>query len=300
MSQWEPLVYILQLEKNDERLIDGVLNNMSTSKFSFETNNFNESLVKIMFCCCSEKYEKESEEENNKKLGKKTALFDNLISEEDYYLNNINAFISCSKYSFTLENFNYLLNEDYKKFISLDLINYINTFREDLWNLREHYLNQKELKKFYEETCKLLESSAERIKNELKFDSVQTFYQQIIIYKLGFYGSILSFWSMIKSIPILNKCLTLEGYLNKIVTLIAKLLSILNSDNPFLIAMNFNKNVLNLYFDTGLKSNVSENFLGLFVENMKTMIKYNYKLELVSLVDRIVPAIVNKVIFFIN
>ena len=64
--------------------------------------------------------------------------------------------------------------------------------------------------------------------------------------------------------------------------------------------MNFNKNVLNLYFDTGLKSNVSENFLGLFVENMKTMIKYNYKLELVSLVDRIVPAIVNKVIFFIN
>lgn len=297
MTQLEPLVYTLLLQNNDERLIDGILKNETNSKFTFETNNFNESLVKLMYCCCTEKFEKESDEAIKKKLGKKKALLDNLISKEDFYLENLNSFLSCSKYTFTLENFKKMLNEDYSKFISHDMINYITNLREDIWNLREHYLNQKKLTKFYEETCKVLESCAERIKKEFKHDSGQIFYQQIIIYKLGLYGSIISFWSLLKTVPFLNKSLTSEGFYLKIVSLIAKLLSIITTDNPFLIALNFNKNVLNLYFDKDVKSNVNENFLTLYIENMKTMIKYNYKLELVALVDRIVPAIFNRVNF---
>ena len=298
------MVYSLLLENNDERLLDGILHGQSTGKFSFEYSTLNENLVKMMFCCSLEKIEKESEAEIKKKLPKKTALFDNLISKQDFYLENLNSFLSCSKYSFTLDKFKKIYSEDYKDFVSTEFINLIENFKEDIWNLREHYLNQRTLTKFYEEACRLFENCCEKIKKELKCEE-ELFYQQIIIYKLGLFGSIISFWSMIKNISAFtlsdNEIINYE----KLTTNISKFHFILCNDNPFLIALNFNKIVLNLYFNISSVSNyyadIEDKFftkdilMSMYIENLKTMIKYKYPLSLVKLVKKLKKGISNTV-----
>jgi hypothetical protein len=301
MSQLEPLIYYLQLENSDERIIKGALGIKCDAKFSFETELYNELLVKIMFICALEKFD-ENDTEIEKKSVKKTALFDNLISCDDYYLQNISAFSISGNKLLTIEKFTNILNEEYSSFITQNMIDFILRSKSELWKVRELYLKESDLKKFYDESSRIFNDCVDTIKQSFYMNQEKILFQQIVIYKLGLYHAVIKYWSMIKTIHHLYNDLKKEKYYDKLVMLITKLISVICSENPFLIALNFNKNVLNLYFDTGSKKENNINILNLFVGYMKTMIKSNYKLELSALVERIIPcdSTINRVKFVLN
>jgi hypothetical protein len=296
MSQIEPLAYQLLLENSDDRVLDGVFQQNSGAKFSFESESYNETIVKMAFVCATEKFE-EIDEDDNIKAVKKTAVFDNLISQEDYYLENLTSFFRNGNRLFTLANFKLLAQENFENFMTKDMINFILNTKEDLWRVRDFYVKDANLSTFFKESCVILENCSTNIKKSFEHNQENIFYQQIVIYQLGLFTSVINFWKMLKTIPALLSDLKKQGYFEKIVTSITKLISILNNDNPFLIALNFNKNVLNLYFEKGSKMETNTAFLQIYIHMMKTMIKYNYKLELSALVERIIPndILINKV-----
>lgn len=296
MTQLEPLIYYLQLENSDERIINGVLGIESDAKFSFETESYNETLVKIMFICAIEKFD-ENESELERKSVKKTALFDNLISSDDYYIQTLTALSNSGNKQFTLENFAKIQNEEYSNFITKDMVEFILRSKIEIWKVKELYLKENDLKSFYEKITWILNDCADKIKQSFNFNQEKVFFQQIIIYKLGLFSSIINFWSMIKNINHLYSDLKKDKLYNTLVTILTKLISIICSNNPLLIALNFNKNILNLFFDKNSKVENNINILNLFVEYMKTMNKYNYKLELSAFVERIIPndSFLNKV-----
>ena len=188
ITQLEPICCFLQIQNNDERILEGILNDDQNNKeienkFSFENEPFNKNIVKMLFLCHAEK----SDQDLGNKFVKKTSFLDNLISSEDYYLQNLKSFFDSHTKAFTLENFKLILefkSSEFSKFISKDLINYVILVIDSFMNLKEKYKKELDTILFYEESCKLLEDCAEKIKKDIfNLAGVNKYYQQIILYK---------------------------------------------------------------------------------------------------------------------
>ena len=126
----------------------------------------------------------------------------------------------------------------------------------------------------------------------------KSFYKQILIYKLGLYHSIISILRFIR--------LEETNLYNDSISSILGVLKVISHDNPFLIALNFNKTVVNLFFPKSKtykkdpnQMEFNQDILDFYVDQCKILFKYNYKIEFKQLIDRIIPVIKINVFFFI-
>jgi len=308
------------LQLNDYKLLDSitVINTKEKSntvkevpKFCFEHDELNHKLVKILFFSSFEKLDKSKIDDSNTKMLKKffvskTAIFDNLINENDYYSQSILSCLQSDLKLFNLSDFLYFVNNnDMKKFINyipLNLIEKIQTSMQNIELLKIQYYAEKINENQFFNTLKdHLDSIYEVINKEIygNDNTVETnFYKQIALYKLGLYHTLISILRTFKNDNYLEEFLTNSNLTEIFNKSLLRLFEIISNQNPFLVALNFNKNIVTLFFESpetklkdSNKSHISNQFLDFYITQIKVLKKFNYKIEFKVLLDKTIPTI---------
>ena len=275
----------------------------------FQTCEYNEKLIKTLFNCVKEKLEKdeinEITENSRKYFVHRTALLDNMINENDYYSQNLQSLFKSDLKLFKKDIFLYLVNcsnNDFSLILNRDLVDLIKKIKTQIDNLKYKYfsevIDENEIKI---ELCTLMTEVYNLVFEEIYLENLYleiNFYKQILIYKLGLYHSIISILRFIR--------LEETNLYNDSISSILGVLKVISHDNPFLIALNFNKTVVNLFFPKSKtykkdpnQMEFNQDILDFYVDQCKILFKYNYKIEFKQLIDRIIPVIKINVFFFI-
>ena len=301
------------LYNNDQKVLSAMsdIKDENPLKFTFQTCDFNEKLIKTLFNCSKEKLElEELNEINNESLRKyfvnKTALLDNMINSNDYFSQSLQSFFECNLKLFSKDEFLFFANcKNYlllSKFIPKDIYS-ITMIIEKISHLKNRYYAEEiDENQFQVELICIMKEVYDIIFIDIyKEDtSVQyIFYKQIVLYKIGLYHSIISVLRLIKSDEdLLDFLINKEDLNEKTLNSIINVLKIMSYDNPFLISLNFNKSVLQYFFDKVdtekkqlRKIEINESVLDFYIEQIKVLKKYNYKIEFRVIVDRIIPGI---------
>jgi len=244
----------------------------------------------------------------------KTAVFDNLINENDYFSQSILSSLESDLKLFNMSDFLYFANNnDIKKFINyipLKLTEKIQTSMQNIELLKIKYYAEKINENQYFTVLKdSLDSIYEVINKEIygNDNTVETnFYKQIALYKIGLYHTLISIVRTFKNDNYLEEFLTNSNLTEIFYKSLLRIFEIISNENPFLIALNFNKNIVTLFFESretkikdSNKSHISNQFLDFYITQIKVLKKFKYKIEFKVLVDRIIPAIF-KVLTFLR
>jgi hypothetical protein len=316
------------LQLNDYKILDSItlINKEEKTntfkevpKYCFEDDELNQKLVKILFFSSFEKLDRCIIDDGDSQMLKKifvskTAVFDNLINENDYFSQSILSSLESDLKLFNMSDFLYFANNnDIKKFINyipLKLTEKIQTSMQNIELLKIKYYAEKINENQYFTVLKdSLDSIYEVINKEIygNDNTVETnFYKQIALYKIGLYHTLISIVRTFKNDNYLEEFLTNSNLTEIFYKSLLRIFEIISNENPFLIALNFNKNIVTLFFESretkikdSNKSHISNQFLDFYITQIKVLKKFKYKIEFKVLVDRIIPAIF-KVLTFLR
>lgn len=294
---------------NDKVLFNRLQNDQNKTtkgkeQYSFLKNSLNFQLVKILFLPLREKidiYELQSKYKNindeylKKNFVSKSALFDNLINNSDYYSQSLKAF---------KESYYSLINYEQLDKIIEDNVNLLSkevddSFKSKIFKFIDEFESQ-EIKyirgeldetSFGEEVyntfsqCVVFLSDLAPITDLVKPNYMKQFY----LYKVGFFYKVTGLIRSIQDIPLLKKILRDKDYYDKIMVQFIELIKIISYKNAFLQALNFNKPIINIIF--GRKDKLDSSFqlrkeaVDYYNFCLKHLFEINYSLELEYLVD---------------
>jgi len=301
LRSWEKFYTKIIILKNDYIFFRKVFlkDHNTNMKYSFQECKFNEDIFKLLFSLSTQTCDNLTNI-NNKKF------YDLILNKDDYYSNKIKIFYESNFNLFSKEILSIIENkythkdiknnDDYiKKFMDFtsnslneEKINIVeNSIKEIELILNEYYANKTNDRDFLHKCKTVLENLENYVKKNILnfglFDKniksnnnsteklkIIFFKNQICLFKLNLFNELIYLWiCLIKNVYVKTKK-DLLMIRDSVLVFILRILDHLTFENPFLSELFFNKFLVEVFLD----------FKDFYIKRLKTLKKYNYKVNL--------------------